>query len=186
MLLEFLWNIIFSINWHKFFGITKGVAWGNLITVLSLFPLPFETLHMKSMITFFHCFYVYASCLPLDKSCDSEPVSNILKECVWGEARMWWAAKLPRLLESILGSLTEFTAGEQLCPCTASLVSSDQNKERIQRGRGRKSHKSSLFHSLNQQQVGRAAALLRYSLPCSTRTKSLSWAELITWLSMGN
>lgn len=82
MILEFLWNIISSINWHKFFGMTKGVAWGNLITVLSLFPLPFETLHMKSMITSFHCFCVYASCLPLHKSCDSEPVTNNFKEGV--------------------------------------------------------------------------------------------------------
>lgn len=141
MLLEFLWNIIFNVDWHKFFGMTKEVAWGILITVLSLFPLPFETLHVKSMITFFHCFYVYMICLPLDKSCDSEPVFNkltFLKECVWGEARMWWAAELPRLLGSTLGSLTEITAGEQLYPCTAGSVSSDQTQREGAEREGKK------------------------------------------------
>lgn len=151
MLLEFLWNIIFSINWHKFFWNDKEGCLGKF-NYSSLFPLPFETLHMKSMITFFHCFYVYASCLPLDKSCDSEPVINILKECVWGEARMWWAAKLSRLLESILGSFTEFTAGEQLCPCTASSVSSDQT----QREEAERKKKSQVFpFSFSQPTAGK-------------------------------
>lgn len=151
MLLEFLWNIMFSINWHRFFGMTKGVAWGNLITVLSLFPLPFETLHMKSTISFFHYFYVYASCWPLHKSCDNEPVTSIFEErCLRRSKDVMGSWKLPRLLGSILGSFTEITAGEQPWPCTSGSVSSDPTQRE-----GGEENVTSFPFSFTQSAAGR-------------------------------
>lgn len=138
MLLEVLWNIVFHINWCKFFGMTKGVACGNLIRILSLFPFPFETFHIKVWSPSFIVFmrmqvaYLWTTAVTVSLSL------TYLKECVWGEARMWWAAELPRLLGSTLGSLTEITAGEQLCPCTAGSVSSDQTQREEAQREGKK------------------------------------------------
>lgn len=133
---------------------------------------------MRSMITFFHCFYVYVSCLPLDKRCGSKPAINVFEGvCL----RMWWAAEVPRLLGSILGSLTEITAGEQLYPCMVGSVSSDQT-QREEAERERKKKLQVFPFSFSQpHQVGRAVALLRYSLSHSNRTKSSSWVHGWAW-----
>lgn len=161
----------------------QRVAWGNLITVLC-FHFHLKLYIWKAWLpsfTVFMCMQVaYLWTKAVTVSLSLTFWRNVCEEKQGCDGQLncpgFWKASLVVLLNlqqvssSVLAQRAQF-------PVT-------KHKERKQRGR--KSHKSSLFHSLNQQQVGRAAALLRYRLSCSNWTKSLSWAKLITWLSMGN